>query len=284
MNKIILYKDFLIEKSIGSENIRNKYYNNLTKSEFYNIINIDPTSVRKKDFSKPGKYSKWMLKEYIKGDYNEYFKDDDFTKSLNYKLFIFSTGWFKSKVNKTSFYIGGTINKTIENDINKFNLIEFYNYIDKYIEEYKEITEDSKYDVIYSNKLYDIVVPLNFTASYETAKNTDWCSKTYSGFSQWNKISILFRILPKDDKYDKLKITWSKKYEIVYFACSKYPEIQVKSNKPFDEFNNVYNEYVKINDKYSERYSKIKETFDLLDDKSKELMMLYRNKIISKND
>ena len=59
MSRILNYS--LFEASIGSENIRKKWYPKIPKKLFYTIINLDPTSVRKKDFSKPGKFSKWLI-------------------------------------------------------------------------------------------------------------------------------------------------------------------------------------------------------------------------------
>ena len=54
--EILRFKNFseiILEKSIGSEEIRKKWYSDLDKKEFYKLVNIDPTSIRKKDFSKP---------------------------------------------------------------------------------------------------------------------------------------------------------------------------------------------------------------------------------------
>ena len=46
MSRILSYN--LFEASIGSENIRKKWYPKIPKKLFYTIINLDPTSVRKK--------------------------------------------------------------------------------------------------------------------------------------------------------------------------------------------------------------------------------------------
>ena len=78
----------IFEKSIGSEEIRKKWYSDLPKKTFYSLVNIDPTSVRKKDFSKPGKYSKWLIREYKKGNLNDnLLEDNEFCKKL---LFIYT--------------------------------------------------------------------------------------------------------------------------------------------------------------------------------------------------
>jgi len=57
-------KSLILEKSIGSEEIRKKWYSDLPKDIFYKLVNIDPTSVRKKELSKPGKYVKWLIISY----------------------------------------------------------------------------------------------------------------------------------------------------------------------------------------------------------------------------
>jgi hypothetical protein len=67
--EILRFDDFsglLLEKSIGSEEIRKKWYPDLDKKIFYKLVNLDPTSVRKKEFSKPGKYTKWLISMYKK--------------------------------------------------------------------------------------------------------------------------------------------------------------------------------------------------------------------------
>jgi hypothetical protein len=107
--------------------------------------------------------------------------------------------------------------------------------IEKCIDEYKSQTQDSKFDIVYSDESVNILVPLNFTASYETAKNTQWCSQTVSGFSMWKNIAILFRIIPKNKGYDKLKLTWEKGGLGRWFlACSRYPEV-IGNDLPFDK-------------------------------------------------
>jgi hypothetical protein len=234
--------DYLVEKSIGSEEIRIKWYSGIDKKIFYKIVNIDPTSVRKvknhptygqREFSKPGKYVKWLLIRLKRGDFNmpwlsipNLLDDDEFCKKLNYYLFIYSTNWTKNKIKAS--------NQIDYLDIMKFKSIsDFISFIGKIVTEYETKTEKSKFDLIYSDTKIDIMVPLNFSASYETAKNTDWCTQTLPGFNMWSKMSILYRIIPKDDQYDKLKLTWrhSGGWNM---ACSKYPEIG-ESGSPFEK-------------------------------------------------
>ena len=218
--------------------------------------------------------------------YNYFDFDREFDSNLNFALFIFSTGWYKSKVKKESFYLGGQLNKTIENDIFKFKTLnEFETHMYKIKDEYRKQTEDAKYDVVFSDDKVDILIPINFTASAETAKNTEWCSQSYGGYSMWNKKALLFRIIPKDNKYDKLKLTWNKNDDGWYLACSKYPEIR-DYNNPFDKTNGIENWKVSKNkmdndtnwDKWKENSIKIEETMSLLSEKAKETIKEYYNK------
>jgi len=281
----------LLEKSIGSEEIRNKWYSDLDKKIFYKLVNLDPTSVRKKDFSKPGKYVKWLINMYKKESKSEYFDfDREFDSDLNFKLFIFSTGWYASKVKKESFYLGGELNKTIENDIFKFpTLRDFERDIYKYQDEYRKETEDAKYDVVFSDDKVDVLIPINFTASAESAKNTEWCSQSYDGYSWWNKKALLFRIVPKDKGYDKLKLTWSKKEgdNEWHIACSKYPEIY-GGGTPFDMIdgkeswqeridymNDIHNDDKPVSIKWKENSDNITKTMNLLSNKAKETIKKY---------
>lgn len=217
------FKQFL-ESTIGIENIRTKYYSQLTKREFYLCVNIDPTSVRKKGFSKMGKYSRWLLHQYINyPEYRfQYFQSEEGRKDLNKFLFIFSTGWYK--------------NKGYNRDILKYkDIFKFILHMYKVEDLYEKETFEAKYDSIYEDDNVRIIVPLNFTASYETAKNTDWCSNSLAGFSQWNQSSILYRIMPKKNGYSRVKLTWSKVGDW-YMASEKYPEINGKGI-PFEKIN-----------------------------------------------
>jgi len=294
--KFIEFDTPLLEKSIGSEEIRKKWYPNLDKKIFYKLVNIDPTSVRKKDFSKPGKYTKWLIMQYNEESKSEYFDFDTyFNSDLNFTLFIFSTGWYKSKVKKESFYLGGELNKTLENDILKFRTIwDFEKHMYKYEDEYRKQTEEAKYDVVFSDDKIDILIPINFTASAETAKNTEWCSQSYGGYSMWNQMCLLFRIIPKDKTYDKLKLTWVKKERSSskkwYIACSKYPEIHGEDS-PFniingkeswqeriEYMNGIYNDDRPGSIKWRENSDNITKTMSLLSDKAKETIIKYYEK------
>lgn len=282
------------EKSIGSESIRLKWYSDIDKSIFYKLVNIDPTSVRKKDFSKPGKYVKWLIKCYkqIFGDNREDGLerfDSFFNKELSYFLFIFSTGWYHSRCIKEVYYSDGLSARLLENDILKFKRLNDFTYKMGYVaDSYESLTEKAKYDVVYSDNKIDVLIPLNFTASFETAKNTDWCSQSLPGYSNWNKVALLFRIIPKDEDYDKLKLTWRKDGRW-YIACSKYPEINNETSSPFERVDGKESWVERLNfmdnlykDSSPERWlnnsNKIRKTMELLSNRSKEVINKYYDK------
>lgn len=291
-------EDSILEKSIGSESIHEKWYSDIDKKIFYHIVNTDPTSIRKKEFSKPGKYVKWLIKCYkemsknpnIYGDMNKYYSVH-FNNDLKNCLFIFSTGWYKSKSKRSTYYVGGSSQISMQNDIFKFkDITDFKKTIKYYEDEFKTQTEEGKYDVVYSDDKVDVLIPINFTASYDISKNTDWCTRTYGGFSIFNQKSLLFRVLPKDKKFDIMKISWGKNNTTWYIACSKYPEINGQGT-PFDIIDGIerWEKVKKDSDliytsdqptsvKWRENSIKIEETMNLLSDKAKDTIKEYYNK------
>jgi len=311
-------EDYIIlEKSIGSESIRLKYYSHIDKKLFYKIINLDPTSVRKKEFSKPGKYTKWLLLQLKRGNLSqELLNDDSFFKKLNYYLFIFSTGWYRSKIimenGKTFFdnisflrdrkdnnYLPSvddekkyTKSSSIYYDITKYKIVsDFIKHMEKYVKRYESETEKSKFDVVYSDDKLSVLVPLNFSASYETAKNTEWCSQSLSAFHSWNSKHILFRIIPNDKEYDKVKLTW--RNDSWFMATIKYPEIssifyrEFENKRPFDKIDGVevwrkmvQKEREKDVDRWIIIWDKLESTLNLLSDNAKSAINQYWEKNI----
>jgi hypothetical protein len=230
--KIFKYKDFVLEKSIGSENIRSKWYSDMDKKTFYALVNLDPTRVRKKDFSKPGKYFKWLAREYkaARIDNNFLFKPQFsyLRNELNYYLFITTTGWFKKQIK-----IQNKLNPgySANFDILKYKYNDFRNYIYKLKFLYERETEKAKFDILYSDDNLDVIIPLNFAASYQIAKNTNWCTQSKIGWDSWSRRAILYRVIFKDG--EKLKITWGKENYFCMLASDKYPEINTGGN-PFE--------------------------------------------------
>ncbi len=277
------YADFILEKSIGSEEIRLKHYGDLDKRTYYKIINLDPTSVRKKDFSKPGKYSKWLLYQYKIGFLdNVLLNTKKYTDDLTNFLFLFSTNWFANKYKKSAYYIGGEVSHTLMNDINKYSLMNFMAKMTPLRDEYLSETEDAQYDIVYSDDAFDIFVPLNFTASRQSAENTQWCSQYYGGYSIWKKDAILFRIIPKDEKLAKIKFSY--RFSGTWFMAGPvYPEL-TGENKPFEVVDSKPNwqhvkekSYQTVFEAGKKIYDEIENTMIQLPPKATQCMMDYYN-------
>jgi hypothetical protein len=251
----------LFENTIGTELIYNKYYSDIDKKVFYKIINIDPTSIRVADFSKPGRYSKWLIREFRKGGLN--IDNENYRKHLNYLLFICSTGWFKYHYK----YF----------DIQQYDINKFLNFLENLSSEYELKTQDSKFDIIYSDEILDILVPLNFTAAFETAKNTDWCTSKMNSYSYWNQVAILYRIIPKDKNYDKLKLTWEKSSDEFSLACSKYPEIKF-DQAPFKIVDGKEIWDLILTNSNNKNADTIRKTMDLLTSEAKQIIILNHQK------
>lgn len=231
-----------------------KWYSKIPKKLFYLIINLDPTSVRKKEFSKPGKFSKWLLMKMVSRN-NELTHDAKYfieteKEKLNFFLFIFSTSWYKLKT-------------TGIKDIFKFkSLNDFMNYMQKFEKDYL-LQTNARYEVIYHDDKCDVVVPLNYSASWETAKNTDWCTKNIQAWTHWSSIALLVRILPHSNRYSKLKLTFtlSEPYNWT-LASQKYPELFGRG-LPFEKKNSVENWQSILNLKIKESEETAKKLNDI---------------------
>lgn len=284
------FSDNLLEGSIGSEAIRNKWYPDLDKRTFYKLVNFDPTSVRKENFSKPGKHVKWLIKMYkdlvLKLDEDFEF-EKYFDGNLNFYLFLFSTGWYKSKVEKNR--ISGNP-ESIENDIFKFkSIIDFESHMSRIREEYLKETENAKFDTVFSDDKIDILIPINYTASAEISKNTEWCTRYYITYLIHSKVSLMFRVLPKLQGYDKMKLTWHKKKssdeEIWTVSSSRYPEFYGKGD-PFkidpktgkENLESVLSNDYFNSSKPQERIKEIRKTLSLLSKEAKESISEYYEK------
>lgn len=265
----------LFEASIGSEAIWKKWYLKVDRRLFLQIINLDPTSVRKENFSKPGKYSKWLLSKMIDqrtGKIEEsglYFLNEE-KEGLNFSLFVFSTQWFKA-------------NGNVIKDINKFKSInDFMQYMVKWVESYSKTCE-AKYDVIWSDDNLQILIPLNFTASWQTALNTDWCTRVLSAYKVWSYRAILFRIIPKSPNYQKVKLTWENgrfDKNCWTMASEKYPEIKGCSASPFDLIDGEEAWITNLKKADGPQFQKIKETLLLLSKEAKEEIEKYHKRFL----
>jgi hypothetical protein len=101
----------------------------------------------------------------------------------------------------------------------------------------------------------------------------------------WNRAAILFRVIPKDESYDIMKITWGKRDGKWNIAGPKYPEVS-GDGSPFeiheegielweDQINDFYEDYPNRKG----HFDNVIETMSLLSDSAKKKIVQYHNKI-----
>ena len=203
-------KDYKIfEKSIGVDNIYTNYYSDIKHELFLQLLDLDPTSnTHYLESGKLGKYSKWILREYRKGYFDSYIKDND-VKSLKFlkeELTLIGTSWLNKRMGEKL-------------DILKYSYPEITNLLSSYMDQYKKETIFDKadvgieYDLLFEDDKWMVFVPLNWqTSQYLCGKDTQWCSNTQNGWDYTVKSddNILYRFIPKGPGR-KMRLTWSKK-------------------------------------------------------------------------
>jgi hypothetical protein len=101
----------------------------------------------------------------------------------------------------------------------------------------------------------------------------------------WKNIAILFRIIPKNKGYDKLKLTWEKGGLGRWFlACSRYPEV-IGNDLPFDKTfgeGKTIDKWEKIcihnkgkSTQFDKNIEEIQKTMHLLSESAKDCIMEY---------
>jgi hypothetical protein len=155
------YISFILENKKTDINIvYNKYYNNIDRNVFEKIISTDPTSLINNKLY-VGKYSKWLLNLFIKGD----LKLEDLYKATEY-LSIFDRLVLKNSISKK--------------DINNYNsLSDLFKTISQFKQEdlmsNKELKDDCLVEEFENFKLY---IPKTYKDSCILGKGTEWCTAT----------------------------------------------------------------------------------------------------------
>lgn len=255
------YKVF--EKSIGVQNIYKKHYSDIKPELFKELINLDPTTTYFKnvidgsDKGKLGKYTKWILREYRKGYFDSYIKDNDIKKLkfLREELTLLGTSWLKKRMGKSI-------------DILKYSYPELTNLLSEYLDKYKKETffdEESgvsiDYDLLFEDDKWMIFVPLNWqTSQYLCGKDTQWCSNTQTGWVYTKgEGNILYRFIPKGYG-SKMRLTWmgdKSKYNWAFAYTKSVYHLRGDGN-PFENDGDVYYEEDKeIHDELLKQISNI---------------------------
>lgn len=181
----------LLVESMSLNDIKKKYYADIDDNIFNKIVQADPTyNANKPD--KMGKYTKWLLKLYKKGN----LPLEDLYKATDYL----------QKFNEPKVY-----NKITNKDINKYqSLSELYNTIMQFYDESgnsKVLSQKEKKDLTskeatkaYEDSHWLIVVPHTQRASIMYGKGTQWCTaaeKSDNRFDDYNELGHLYIIIDK---------------------------------------------------------------------------------------
>lgn len=225
----------IYEKSIGIENIYQQYYSDIPRNIFDQLLELDPTtpySTESHTTDKLGKYSKWILREYRKGYFDSYVKNNEIKKLkfLKEELALLTTNWLRKKLNKNI-------------DILTYSYPELTNLLGNLIKQYHKDTATKKgqikYDLLYEDDNWTIFVPLNAsTAMYLSGKETQWCSNVEHGYNMWKQTGMVFyRFIPKLTNYKKMRLTWNKddlKYNWAFAYTYSPVHLYGKGKNPFD--------------------------------------------------
>ena len=183
----------LILEAATIQDIHQKYYSNIPQDIFQEIISDDPTYNAEKP-NKMGKYGKWLLGIYLKGN----LKTEDLYKATQYlQTFIKFNGKIEQK------------------DIMKYkSLQELYSVVEPFIsnpgqaatksEEVRKIKEGA--EKVYEDEKWMVIVPHTQEASCYYGKGTQWCTaadNSYNYFDHYNKKGLLYINILKgtDTKY-----------------------------------------------------------------------------------
>ena len=166
--------------------INHQWYNNIDKETFINITSLDPTGNQ----NKIGKYSKWLLNLYKKGELN-------LNNSKYIKTLLLTFNKFINKINKK--------------DINQYkNLEELSFALESYINNPEQATSKSDEirklkkegsEVVYEDDIWKVIVPKTKIAAQYYGKGTEWCTSSNDyGFGDFFSSYNLYININKQNK------------------------------------------------------------------------------------
>ena len=233
-----IIKDIINEAT--ADEIKTKYYPDITQEIFNNIVNVDKITSNLEN-GKIGNYAKWLLNLYKKNN----LKLEDLYKAEEY-LPIFDK---LSKANKLEI-----------KDINKYkSLSELYNVIADYVGNNKTISkqdeirkEKSGSKKIYEDNRFLVIQPLTEEAACYYGKGTQWCTASTDGnnmFNSYNSIGPLYIIMDKTKRnklgdYEKYQIH----FETAQFMDSSDNDIDFGKHKELKELISKLIKHLNINE------------------------------------
>lgn len=145
------------------DDIYQKYYSKIPFDTFMQIIAADPTTpVRGNEVQKPGKFSKWLLDIFMKGN----LKLEDLYKATEY-LGVFMRHQKKLEIS--------------QRNINQYtSLADLFAVIQPYreVKTQSQLSASAKKDAekVFENQEWLVVVPKTEAASCYYGKGTEWCT------------------------------------------------------------------------------------------------------------
>ncbi len=181
MKHLIYFKDYLTESASNIDTIYDKYYSDISRSIFNEIIESDPTTALKD--SKMGVYCKWLLKIYI----NKKLLLEDLYKATEY---LTAFHQFKHKIQ--------------QKDINYYkSLPELFKAVVPFLEKEEtkfENDEERKlagqFKEVFRNDKYRIIIPKTLKASKYFGRGTEWCTTKSDNFEDYTRHQDISKISP----------------------------------------------------------------------------------------
>lgn len=225
---------------------------------------------------------KWLIKAYRNDEFDPMTSTDERKNTIYQTLLVFDSKWYRNKYKgKTTYTIGGVTTELNDHDhdINKYSLGRLIEKMSGKVAEYKALSEDGKYDIIYQDKNILILSPNDFAACFNYSKDTQWCSQSFSGYEMWSKGNLMLRFIPTYDPKQKCRLTWA--YNDQYrwsWASPKYPEFlpydfaevnnKDKDFNPFDfnkfDYSKFEGEDKRLVPMKTANFIPLKKVFDLL--------------------
>lgn len=231
--KILINESSFIKlfEATNLSDIYQKYYSNIPKDEFNEIVSADPTWNSDKP-NNMGKYGKWLLSLYM----SKRLKLEDLYKAKTY----------------LSYFV--KYNNVIDNkDINTYkSLNDLYSVVSNFIENPDQAT--SKQDVIRkikegAEKVYEdnewlVIIPHTEEASCYYGKGTQWCTAADKGSNMFDHYN------EKGNLYININKTTHEKYQFHFETDSFMDETDTPIENPIFKtigFNNSILEWYKEN-------------------------------------
>ena len=201
----------LLLEAMSLDDIHAKYYSDIDKTVFDQIVSADPTT---KD-NKKGKYTEWLLKLYKA----KRLKTDDLYKATEY-LTVFNR--FKNRINNV--------------DLNRLkSLPELYDVVKPFMDNPDQSTSKSDEirrikegaEKVYEDEKWLIIVPHTKEAAIYYGKHTQWCTAATKSHNYFNTYI-------EDYGDGCIYINIDKENNRKYQFCFDSDEFMDETDKPID--------------------------------------------------